>query len=186
MLLNPTVSDLEGIWFEFIKKHVPEHVTVTFAEALSGKDGPRPNPPYVTIKVISGPRPRGFDELRREAGTSNFTVSGMRQYTLSIQGFGMGIRDELSDLVSKMDDPYASIERKGIGIVDRGDVVDISDLMETGYERRAQLDVIFNAAKNLPSSIKPIERASISGTLKEGNQGEHEVESFEVEKPEEP
>lgn len=180
---NPTRPEIERMWFDFIEANVDEGFTVTYAEALTGRDAPRPKPPYITIKIISGPRPRGFDELRKRQGTPIFESGGIRQYTLSLQAFGMGGHDALSDLVAKMDDSYASIELKRIvGIVDRGDVLDISALLETGYERRAQLDVIFNAAKNIETEIRPIEHVGVSGTLEQGNQGNHDVGPFEVDK----
>lgn len=180
---NPSRDELHTLWRDWLVSQVDEDFTVVYAEALSGKDGPRPRAPYITVKIISGPRPRGFDELRRKANSDEFEVGGIRQYTLSLQAFGEGGYEALSELVTRMDDPYASIELKRIvGIVDRGDVLDISALLEAGYERRCQLDVIFNSAKNLPSTIKPIEHASIGGTLKQGNQGDHTVDEFTVDK----
>lgn len=180
---NPTRDDLNKAWLDWLSANLPEEFTIVFAEAISGKDGPRPRTPYLTIKIISGPRPRGFDELRRKNSFGDFEVGGMRQYTVSLQAFGMGGYDALADLLNKMDDPYASIELKRIiGIVDRGDVLDISALLETGYERRAALDVIFNSAKNVDSGVKPIEHVRIGGTLKQGNQGDHVVDPFTVDK----
>src|SRR5690349_16416329 len=116
---NPDREAIHKAWYDFLKAQMPEEFTITFAEALSGKDGPRPKPPYATIKIISGPRSRGFDELRRKKDSDIFETGGIRQYTVSLQAFGMGGHDALSDLVTKMDDPYASIELKRlIAIVD--------------------------------------------------------------------
>lgn len=180
---NPKRSEIEKAWFDFVSANVDSEFTVTYAEVLTGKDGPRPKPPYITLKIISGPRARGFDELRRKPNSSIFVTGGLRQYTLSIQAFGMGAHDALDNLVARMDDPNASIERKKlVAIVDRGDVVDISALLETGYERRAQLDVIFHAPKNLETEIVPIEHVGVGGTLKQGNQGDHDVGPFTVDK----
>lgn len=177
---NPSRTELERHWFDFVEANVPEEFTVTYAEVITGKDAPRPKPPYITLK-ITGPRPRGFDELRKEG--DGFKVSGMRQYTMSIMAMGEGAHDALSDLVTKMDDPYASVEiKRMVGIVDRGDVLDVSALLEAGYERRASLDIIFNSAKNVGTEIKPIEHVSIGGTLKQGNQGDHVVAPSTVDK----
>lgn len=184
---NPTFEELKTHWRDWIVSQVPTECKVIYAEPISGGDGPRPPKPYITLKIISGPRARGFDELRRKPNSDVFQVGGLRQYTLSIQAFGLGGYDMLGDLVSRMDDPYASVEKsRVVAIVDRGDVVDISSLLETGYETRAALDVIFHAAKNLDTSIKPIERVRIGGTLSQGNQGEQEVGPLDVDKDVEP
>lgn len=181
---NPTSQEIRKAWLDFVKSVVADEAEVVFSEAISGKGLPRPKPPYITLKIISGPRPKGFDELRRKPGTDDFTLGGIRQYTLSMQGFGAGTSDMLSEVLTRMDDPSKTVGLVPfVGIVDRGDVLDISALLENGYESRASLDVIFNAAKNLPTAIKPIEHARVTGTLREGNQGDHTVGPFEVDKP---
>ena len=59
-----------------------------------------------------------------------------------------------------------------IAIVDRGTVTKISELLETGFEERHSLDVTFNSSAKVETNIGPIEKARVSGTIKEGRDGD--------------
>jgi hypothetical protein len=176
-------GDIERAWFRWLEARKHEDFNIVFSEELSRTDAPRPRPPFITLKLISGPRTKGSDDLRRVG--NGFKITGLRQYTLSIQAFGEGGYDALEDYVTRLDDQLEAADLRrdvGIGIVSRGDVVDISALLETGYERRAQLDVIFSCSTEVDAVAAPIERVSVGGTIKEGSHGDKEVPAFEVDK----
>jgi hypothetical protein len=176
--LNQQNSPLEQAWFAWIKAQLPPEFKVVFAEELAGKDGPRPQKPFVTLKLISGPRPYGHDDLR--ASPAGFKKVGHRGYTLSVIGYGMEAHAALSELQTRLGDSCAlrslgRAEEVGIGVAARGDVLDVSGQLETGYERRHQIDVMFNSATELATADAAIESARVSGTLEQGAQGNQDV-----------
>lgn len=156
-------------WFDYCKKVLSEEWTVTFEEETFNSDGARPPKPYVTLKIISGPRKLALDDNLVNTSGNKFELVGQRGYTLSIKSYGTDYIDGLEDLSTCLDDPDNWEKLKSdadIAIVDRGDVSDISAKLETGFERRATLDIIFNSSNNKLTNIGPIEGVEVSGSIK--------------------
>lgn len=157
-------------WFDYCRNVLTPEWTVTFAEEISNADAVRPPKPYITIKIISGPRKMALDDnVTRKPGTDDYYLNGMRGYTLSIKSYGTGYFDALEDISTLLGDPDHGEQLKedaDIAIVDRGDVSDISAKLETGFERRATLDIIFNSSNNKLIGVKPIEKVEVKGTIK--------------------
>lgn len=155
-------------WYNYCEKVLSSDWTIAFSEAISGANGERPPKPYVTLKIISGPRKLGLDDELRQEG-DKFYLVGQRAYTLSIKSFGTDFIDGLEDLSTCLDDPdywEALKEEADIAVTDRGDVSDISAKLETGFEKRATLDIIFNSSNNKITNIGPIESVEVTGSLK--------------------
>ena len=176
---------IDEAWYKYIRNATGlDQDKVIFSQELTGKDGPRPKPPFIAFTVSGGPRIKGFDDLRRIG--DKFELQGLRQYTLSIQSYGEGCYDLLDDLATSLDDTvrthqlYADAE---VAITSRGNVVDITGLMDAGYESRASLDIIFMSNKKFSTSIVPIERVRITGTISGAGDGDNIIGPFEVEKP---
>jgi hypothetical protein len=182
--MNQQNSVLEESWRRWVQSQLGADWKVIFAEEISGRDGPRPNGIFATLKFISGPRGHGHDDLiSTDAG---FSKRGHRGYTLSINAFGMGGMEALTDLQMRLDDDAAlrDLSRDlSIGIVTRGDVLDVSGIKETGYERQYQMDVMFNAPREIAATTGAIESASVSGTLDGGSQGEQDIGPLLIERP---
>lgn len=141
---------------------------------------PRPNIPYFTIKLLSGPTKKGsFDSQIHVPNTDKFIVAGERQYTLSIKGFGEACLDALSDLQTQFDIP-TYVERltqdADIAIVDYGTITDVSELLETSIEKRWNMDVVFNTSVNYEFEPGVIETAHVEGKVKEDDGDEHDIE----------
>lgn len=159
-------------WLDYCNNVLGDEWTVTLAESLVGQDAPRPNGPYITLKIISGPRKLTLDDEVRfngqTEGDSSFSLVGQRAYTLSIQAFRSGHSDALELLSTCLDDPdhYEELKaRADIAITNRGDVIDISGKLETGWESRSSIDIIFNSSNNKPIGIGILEGVKISGEL---------------------
>lgn len=178
-------SILEDAWWKFIRNASQlDQSKVVFSQELTGKDGPRPKPPFIAFTISGGPRVNGFDDLRRTG--DKFELQGLRQYTLSVQAFGEECFDLLGDLATSLDDTeraYQLYKDAEVAIVNRGNVVNITALLEAGYESRASLDIIFNSNKKFSTSIVPIERVKIQGTISGAGAGEHTIGPFEAVKP---
>jgi hypothetical protein len=163
-------------WIDYCNQVLPDEWTVTRAEEVTGKDAPRPQGPYITLKIISGPRKITMDdELRfngKSEGKNNFNLVGQRAYTLSVKSFRAGHNDALSDISTYLDDPdFCEIlkEKACISVTNKGDVLDISGLIDTGFEGRSQLDIFFNSSNNRETRVGLIENVEIEGeTRNEG------------------
>ena len=203
MATNYSKETIENTWFDVIKTIVSNdfkktfpgnapNFTVVFSEKLFARDtinvnDPRPPKPYITLKLISGPITKGsFDEIRPIPGTTKSTLSGERQYTMNIQTYGEGGVDALNLIQTIMDSTTYRAKFKNdadISIISRGTVTDISALLDTGFEVRATLDVVFNTSVNIEIETGAIEDVCISGTLDVEDQRQIDVDEFLVAKP---
>ncbi len=165
---------------------------VIFSEEVTGSSGPRPGKPFITLKLLSGPSPKpSFDNLRFEGdkpapALDLWSSGGQRQGVVSIQAFGLGSEDELASIQNFLDtfDGIQFFKNDGdIAIVSKGTILDISALVEVGFERRHVLDITFNHSSNVTSEAGAIEKTSISGKLKGIDGKEIIVDEFEVEEP---
>ena len=111
------------------------------------------------------------DEMRfngKSQGSKNFNLVGQRAYTLSVKAFRAGHNDALSDISTYLDDPdFCELlkEKACIAITNKGDVLDISGPIDTGFEGRSQLDIFFNSSNNKDTGIGLIEGVRIEGEL---------------------
>ena len=167
-----TNEKLIQAWIDYCNKIVTEEWTVTRAEAAPGRNAPRPEGPYLTLKIISGPGHLTLDdELRsngKDEGERNFDLVGQRSYTISIKAYRSGHNDILNDISTCLDEPdlYEFLkETANIAVTNRGAVIDISGLIETGYEGRSSLDIFFNSTNIKEVGVGLIEGVQVSGGL---------------------
>ena len=57
------------------------------------------------------------------------------------------------------------LRRAGIAVWLIGNVADLSQLLNTGYEGRTQMDVQFGIASNLTEDLGAIEKVAVTGTI---------------------
>lgn len=163
-------TPVEQAWFEFVRDNTS---TVGLTVLFARERGPRPDKPFVTLNFIAGPDPLfDFDEVRRNVAREKFEIAGMRKYTVSIQAFGDCAVSILEELQIKLESPnVVSTFRQSdadIAVVGRGSITNVSELMETGYEERASMDVTFNSAKQIDVDVKTIEVVEYEGEIEDG------------------
>lgn len=170
------ISTIKSAWFAFVDQFIQcENLTVIFAET---SPGPRPSKPYLSMRLI-GPKVLSFqDDQRFNPSTNLFEVKGLREYTISIQAFGVDASDILGEIQTKLSYPevteFFSSHDADIGIVDRGDVLNVTELLDTAYEARAAMDVRFysksddNFAKS-ESTIKTIREVDYEARISNGH-----------------
>lgn len=102
----------------------------------------RPPRPYVGLKLISGPLKLGTDDLRQD-NPGEFSVQGLRQFTLSVNAFGADSLALLSGLQTSTDKPTVieTLAADGIGIVQAGQIQDLTTGLDNRFESRHQMDV---------------------------------------------
>lgn len=179
-----TKAEIENAWVDFLRSRAVGYI-VTKAEFKPGNPSPRPNSKYLTLKISAGPIKVGLEDDKRYNTTSEkFDLVGERRYTASIQAFKAEVTDILESISSGLDDLNAKLyfDEKGIVIENRGNVLDISSLIETGFEDRASLDVTFRAINIQSAEITPLEKVDISGNIKDELGNERETDQT-IEKP---
>lgn len=135
------------------------------------EDGHRPPKPYIVMELIAGGSTNGgFDDVRKKTtNNADYYISGTRQYTLNLQAFGGDSMFLLDKIMTLLDKPNISESLQDanvdISIVNRGEITDISQLLETSIEARYSLDIIFNAAVNETVTIGTIGTVDIDGIL---------------------
>lgn len=137
-------------------------VTVIWADQAS----PRPPRPYATLKIISGTvKLGGQDNLRMDPVTGAFLLNGPRKITVSCNVFGEEAVDILTGVRDSLDDPGVidDLDAHGLSVSEDGNVQDMTEALETHFESRAQMDVIFMLQVERLSSAQPIEKIGING-----------------------
>lgn len=113
----------------------------------------RPARPYGTYKVTSPKRVGGTDQEVMVAGVLN--VSGEREITASLNVFGAGaletmqkLRDSL-ELPSVRDTYFTAFD---LAVTEVSEVRDLTELEDTKFQQRAQMDVVVGLTSNLVDS----------------------------------
>lgn len=140
---------------------------VTGVKAIfSMQDGPVPPKPYIEINVLTGPmKLGGQDDLRRDG--EEFTLTGPRNLMCSINVHGAEAFDILSKAHDSLDDPAVidSLEAAGLTVIDEGNPTDLSELQETHFETRFQMDVEFGLASDYKVEPDIIESAEVTSLI---------------------
>jgi len=137
------------------------------------QDAPRPTPPYITVKIISGPIRVGHDETRVRENNTIVDIVGQRQFTVSVTSIG----SDQSEAEKIMNCVQISVCRDEI----RQDFIaadlafqtaegpfDLSALLDTVTEPRKQMDVIFGTVFSIEEEQGRVEQVEVTGTVNEG------------------
>lgn len=129
--------------------------------------------PCVTLKIIDGPRNVGRSGNLSEGAGTKFGVGVQAVMTISVQVFGstrihrpMAYQSVIELHSSTMDPEVLSrLSRAGISVQDRGDPVNLTELVETEYEERAGFDLLIGVAQNIVSDPGTIQTVNVAGTV---------------------
>jgi hypothetical protein len=105
---------------------------------------PRPPRPYVGLKVITGPRVGGWDDIIHTTD-ENFEISGQRSLIVSVNIYGTNPMDLAASLINSFQNPLVTDANSlaGIAAWTWTDPQDVSQALETSFEPRVQFDVTF-------------------------------------------
>jgi hypothetical protein len=147
-----TIRDeiLEGVraWFiAAIPEITNEPATAAAPNQIIPEDskGPRPAPPYLTVKVSAADTPDGVDEHRHAddgVGGVEWRSKGERGAVVDVQGFdthgATTTAGWIEDAVLRLTRPdvAAVLDAAGLSVVNRGSTLDVSALLDTEIERR--------------------------------------------------
>lgn len=153
---------------------------------------PRPCKPYFTMKMISPATKSGDDaatnihDLSGHA-TTNWNRGGQRKMTVSFNCYGRSHEEAYNYMALwqsslELESVQADLRKAGIAVWLNGNVADLSALLNTGFEGRAQMDVQFGVASNLTENLGEIDTITIEGTVTT-DQGNNVIASVEITAP---
>lgn len=135
---------------------------------------PRPPLPYFSILLTTPIQKVGSRDSREHVNDTTWTIGGQRRFTLSVRSYvspkGKGFFNAQNNLVQLQDSLEDENRRNeltiaGLAVWFSSDILDITELLETGYEPRAQFDIEFGIASNREADLGAIEKVKITGTL---------------------
>lgn len=151
-----------------------EAVTVYFADQIdnTGRNAPQPAYPCACIRV-NNVQKLGWDELREIDDANIATFGGQRRATVNISYFG---QNPIQGVVNA----YNSLEKQtvidalsadGIAILEKNDVQNLTNMLETKFEPRADFDFYIGFADNFEDDLGIIETVELSGEYTGGQTG---------------
>ena len=181
-------TDLEDALYDWATNALGTTIPVVWAH----QNAPRPSlnannnqaTSYVMLHIMSDGRVGGMDYVGRvyentetidgvDTIVQSIPVTGNREFTLHCESYGSGSADFLRTLRSSLECPsiQQQLEDAGIVFVDQLFMGDISAVLETRYESRDQLDLLFRYAEATEDvNIGSIDTVNFTGKYKFGNQ----------------
>lgn len=159
---------------------------VAIVEQPEDQDNPRPPLPYMSYLITSPAAKSGDDSKDYDASTGLVNSGGQRKMTAEFNCYGltnanasppvygheqayslMGLWQTALDSVPVQE----MLRAAGIAVWVIGNVADLSQLLNTGTEGRANLEVTFGVAMNLEQDFGCIETVTVDGqiTTDQGN-----------------
>jgi len=130
--------------------------------------GSKPGKPFVAMNLV-GPRRTSFtDDDVPAAGDLQFRQQGMREFTVTVNVYDDADAVTVASMLQSSLDNSVYIDQlqgEGIGIGQVGGVSDLSQLLETKYERRAQFDFMIFVAFNEDYTQYVIEQAQVTNNI---------------------
>lgn len=139
------------------------------------QDEPRPKKPYFSFKFTTPAAKSGDDSkdaVLDENGkpTTVWNSGGIRAMTISFNCYGNSHEEayQYMALWQSYLDTYPTQEvlrRVGVAVWLIGNVADLSELLNTGYEGRSQMDCKFGVAANVESDLGSMEEVNVQGQV---------------------
>jgi hypothetical protein len=142
--------------------------TVIFAE----QDSPRPDPPYLTVKVGTVASV-GQEETREmvDPGAPALATQhyfGDREVTVSVQAFGDGAMDLARKAARALATETTMAQLAAANLCHRGTIPavnELTELLDTGFEERAQFDAALAFGEDYTDIVGLIEVVEGEGTF---------------------
>jgi len=147
----------------------PILVVVIFAD----QNSPRPNLPYAVVRIDTI-IDVGFDEVREIDSVTNIaTIGGQRQATVTVDYFGPNPLVEITKAFNALEKQNVldQLSASGIAILDKNDIQNLTDMLETIFEERASFDFFLGFADNVEDDLGIIESTEVTGEYSGGITG---------------
>jgi hypothetical protein len=144
---------------------------------------PRPTKPYFSFKFTTPASKFGDDSkdpvLDNQGNPTTVVNSGgVRRMSVSFDCYGNTHEEAYNYMTAwqcglDREDVQENLRRVGIAVWTIGNVADLSQLLNTGYEGRAHMDCTFGIAVNTQSDTGEIDTVPVQGTVDIGNSQEN-------------
>lgn len=132
-------------------------------------NAPRPELPYFGYKMTSPAIQKGDSNIEFQSG-QEFNYGTQMQMVVSFNCYAKDQDDANSFMhlwqqALNMANIQEDLRKGGLALWDYAKVADLSALLNTGYEGRAQMEVNFGYASNLSANLGTIDIVEIQGTI---------------------
>lgn len=158
--------------FETVKTNL-----YTWATSIAGavpvifynENSPRPALPYLTLFLNSLVQ-IGNDYVPRPDNVGELEIVGDREFTLQIQSYGGDPITLLENIRSSLqkETVLATLRANGIVFVQQNPITDITALLDTEFENRASMDILFRIAQIDDDNHGLIETVEVEEILSDG------------------
>jgi len=177
-MADENIKDIFNEIREIILAWLSEATDLTVV--IEGESDPRPDPPFVSFKMLTGlVKIGGHDEQIAANATAPFTIRSHREFTISVNAVGkpVGNYDDLSDKIRATDiltDVELSLQKPtviqrlkdaGLAVIHSDSIVDLSQIIENETEPRAKLDIILRLRIDRTDDPGVIEHVQLSGAF---------------------
>jgi hypothetical protein len=126
----------------------------------------RPERPYATLNISSGPRNvgRASEERYKELDTFQYAIRKVFTLTVGIYG-GNGYLKKLEDVIDSLQKPTIQTILRQAGLANWGseDPIDLSSLLDTKFEDRASVDFLLAYGKAIEDTPGEIQNVRMYG-----------------------
>lgn len=127
----------------------------------------KPAFPFISCNIIAGPQPDGTHQVTHKS-QDVYTYLFRKIFTLSIQSHALTNHlGYLSTLINHMKIPASrqTLRNAGLSIYNDTDIspVDISELLDTGFEMRGSIDVTIAFAEEIDATLGEINTVGVKG-----------------------
>jgi len=141
----------------------PSAATVIFAD----QNSPRPSDPYAVIRIGTISQ-LGQDELREiDPDTLLATTGGQRRATISVDYFGSNALENIMKASNSLEkwSLVDTFNTAGIAFIEKNDIQNLTAMLETKYQQRANFDFFIGFAENVEEDLGIIEEVELTGNV---------------------
>lgn len=139
-------------------------------------NSPRPNKPYMTIKLVTLAVPFGTDVMEYVPSAAPgdpdaFNYGGPRAMTASFNSYGQTHWQAYNVMALwqsalNQEPTQSALGTAGIAFWKAAAILDLSELLNTGFEGRAQMDVDFGISYNSQVAVDTIGQVTVQGSVR--------------------
>jgi hypothetical protein len=134
------------------------------------QNNPRPGKPYFTMKFLSPAIKKG-DDGKTYSGQGNiYNIGGQRKMVVDFNCYGNSHEQAYSYMSAwqsalETENVQADLRAAGIALWLNGNVLDLSALLNTGFEGRCHMEVSFGVAANVYEDTGEIDKVTVTGVV---------------------
>lgn len=159
-----TITQLRAAVWQWLSDTLGGGVTVIYMDQTA----PQPPKPYAAIRLLTVTKLGLQDELLQTiSGGGMQTIKQQRTAAFMMQFFGAGSLQRAEDARASLQKPSVLEDlfySKGLAVLNDPQVTNITALLETEFEDRAQLDVLFGYGSTDTDDVGLIETVELTNT----------------------